>query len=89
MPLPSPRTPFEKTVLIGPEITIPGINDLKAPPAKEETMRIERSQHSGVDRATDASLPPARAHEDETMRLEPAPKPDETIRLDPKSEEPS
>jgi serine/threonine-protein kinase len=88
VPLPAPRTPFEKTVLIGPEITIPGINDLKRPPT-EETMRIERSQHSGVDREADASLPPARVHEDQTMRLEPAPKPDETIRLDPKSEEPS
>ncbi len=94
-PAPAAKPNDEKTVMIGPEITIPGINDRQAPPAP--AMRIEPSQHSGVDHGADAALPPARAHNDETVRLPPArahdeetmtlPPPrshdDETMRLEP------
>jgi eukaryotic-like serine/threonine-protein kinase len=71
---PAAKPDFEKTVLIGPEITIPGINDRTVPqapaprtpdplpPPVEEasggTMRIELPQQSGVGRAKDAGLPP-------------------------------
>jgi serine/threonine-protein kinase len=78
---PAPRPDYDKTALIGPEITIVGLNDRKTPPSSpplpvvgappEDTMLIERPQHSGVDRTPDASPP----------------NPDATIRLNPKSQE--
>jgi hypothetical protein len=47
-------------------------------------MHIEQSRHSGVDHAADATLPPARAHEDATVRLPPARAHDEeTMSLPP------
>jgi hypothetical protein len=99
IPAPALRPSYEKTVLIGPEITIPGINDLPVPtepaslPSAESpfsgTMRIELPQHPGVG-GGDAALPPSRVHGDESTSSDaPAPNPDATIRLNPKSEEPS
>jgi len=93
IPAAAARPSFDKTVRIGPEITIPGINDLPSMPppppppapapaaaeaADDATMRIELPQHSGVGRKADPALPPP-----------PARDPDATIRLKPRSEEPS
>ncbi|MFI5363583.1 MAG: CHASE2 domain-containing serine/threonine-protein kinase [Elusimicrobiota bacterium] len=87
-PAPAPRPASEKTFRVGPELTIPGLNDLPAPtPSPEGTMRIEQPQHSGVVGA-DAALPPPRAHGDETVSMEPS-NPDATVRLKPGSSEPA
>ena len=88
-PAAAAKPAYDKTVMIGPQITIPGINDLVPPPAPapatpaeapddDVAMRIELPQHSGVGRKQDPALPP------------PPPRdPDATIRLNPKSQEPS
>ncbi len=79
-PAPAPSSGGDKTVRIGPEITIPGFNDAPPPAAapSEATMRVEQPQRSGVGGASDASLPPP-----------PARDPDATVRLNPKPPEPS
>ena len=80
--VPAPKP--DKTVSIGPEITIPGLNDMpKAvpppPPApsaapEEGTLRIEQPRHAGVGPAVDVPPPP--------------PNPDATVRLDSHRQEP-
>jgi serine/threonine-protein kinase len=94
-PAPSPASSAraDKTVRIGPEITIPGLNDsprpatpAPAPKPAEQTgaMSLEMPTHLGVGSSHDALPPPPKRGEDMTMRLEPEPNPDETLRLPPK-----
>ncbi len=56
---PSMTAAPDKTIAIGPEITIPGLNDKPAPqaPADACTMAIEQPQRSGVGPAVEAPLP--------------------------------
>ncbi|MEK7381982.1 MAG: serine/threonine-protein kinase, partial [Elusimicrobiota bacterium] len=63
-PIAAPAPKPEKTVSIGPEMTIPGLND---PP----TLSIEQPQHAGVGPAV--NVPPPQSP-DATLRLDPRPK---------------
>ncbi|MBI4062065.1 MAG: CHASE2 domain-containing protein [Elusimicrobia bacterium] len=100
---PPKAKPSDKTVSIGPEITIPGLNDRpKAPapkPAAEpkgptpampsdfSTMSIEPPQKGGVGPAVRAPGPESASSS--TMRIEPTQSPDATIRIKPNPQEPA
>jgi len=84
----------EKTVLIGPDITIPGLNDMAKPagpmpasPSDFTTMEIERPQHGGVGPALKTPVPAP--DENGTMRIERTQSPDATIRIKPHPQEPA
>ncbi|MDE2512394.1 MAG: hypothetical protein KGL74_14810, partial [Elusimicrobia bacterium] len=81
--IPEPKPAAERTASIGPDITIPGLNDLP-------DAAIELPQRSGVGPASAVPPPPKRTEDaDATMRIEPTQSPDATLRLKPNPQEPS